>query len=291
MPRSMTGYGAAEGPLAGGHLAIEIRTVNHRHFSAQLRLPAALLPQEQDIRSQLRGQIERGHVTLTARWSEEPPAAAAVKVNLPRARAIVEALTRLKDGLGLGGDIDVHLIARQPDVLLPAESDAAPVAPGELFELLDRAVRALGLMREREGEALGGELVRLLSVLERSADRVAARAPQRLDAERERLRRSVADLLDGRRLDEDRLAQEVALLADKLDITEELVRLRTHVSACRAALQEDAAVGRRLAFLGQEMLREVNTIGSKANDAEIAQAVVGMKGTLEKFREQVDNLE
>ena len=118
-----------------------------------------------------------------------------------------------------------------------------------------------------------------------------ARAPERLIAERDRLRRSVREILDGRSIDDTRLAQEIALLADRLDITEELMRLKTHVDACRAALVARESVGRRLGFLGQELLREINTIGSKANDAVITQAVIEMKGELEKFREQVENVE
>jgi uncharacterized protein (TIGR00255 family) len=146
-------------------------------------------------------------------------------------------------------------------------------------------------MRSEEGAALTADLRRRLAELESGAATVAGRAPARLVAERDRLRGATAQLLDGRQLDESRLAVEIALLADKLDVTEELVRLEAHCRAFRDALESDAAVGRRLSFLGQEMLRETNTIGSKANDAEIAHAVIGMKGVLEQIREQVENLE
>jgi uncharacterized protein (TIGR00255 family) len=157
--------------------------------------------------------------------------------------------------------------------------------------VLEAAVEAALAMRQREGTALARELERHLAVIEEHAGRVADRAPGRLLAERDRLRRSVAELLDQRPMDDTRLAQEIALLADRLDITEELTRLRTHLEAGRAALRESGGVGRRLGFLGQEMLREINTVGSKANDAAIAQAVIEMKGELEKFREQVENIE
>ena len=146
-------------------------------------------------------------------------------------------------------------------------------------------------MRAREGEALTTELRHRLDLLERSAEQIAARAPERLVRERDRLRTAVAQLLDGRSVDEQRLAQELAFLADKLDITEEVVRFRAHVAAARAALETDQPIGQRLGFLAQELGREVNPMGSKAGDAEIAQTVITMKGELEKFREQLENLE
>jgi uncharacterized protein (TIGR00255 family) len=138
---------------------------------------------------------------------------------------------------------------------------------------------------------LGTELVHRLDLLERSAQQIAAHAPERLVRERDRLRAAVIQLLDGRSVDEERLAQELAFLADKLDITEELVRFRAHLATAREAVAADEPVGKRLGFLAQEVGREVNTMGSKAGDAVIAQVVIAMKGELEKFREQLENLE
>jgi uncharacterized protein (TIGR00255 family) len=287
----MTGYGAAEGSLSGGHVAVEIRTVNHRHFSAQLRLPSALAPWEVEIRNRVRERIGRGHVTLTVRWVEEPPEATALTVDLARARAIVDAVSELKKRLDLPGEIDLAFVARQPDVLVPPDARDLALERDELFPVLDAALDALDVMRTREGTALAEELERLLKAIEGETGRVSARAPERLAAERDRLHRSVAELLDGRSLNDERLEQEIAILADKLDVTEELVRLRTHIAACREALGEEGEVGRRLTFLGQEMLREVNTVGSKANDGVIARSVVRLKAELEKLREQVENLE
>jgi uncharacterized protein (TIGR00255 family) len=145
--------------------------------------------------------------------------------------------------------------------------------------------------RSAEGEALTTDLHVRLVVLREALARVEARAPERAVAERERLKNAVAELLDGRQLDPDRLSQEIALLADKLDVTEETVRLRTHLDTVEEVLGLDVPVGRRLAFLGQEMLREINTIGSKANDVAITDDVIAMKGEVEKIREQVENLE
>src|SRR5437899_1220421 len=187
----MTGFGSAEGKVLGGRLSIEIRSVNHRYFNPQLKLPFELGGVEGPLRERLRHLLQRGHVTVSARWIRAPQRAAA----------------------------------------------------------------------------------------------------ERLTAELARLKKAVAELAAGVQIDAQRLAVEVALMADRVDITEELVRLRTHLAACRTALASDGAVGKQLGFLAQELLREVNTIGSKANDAGIAQTVIAMKGELEKLREQLDNLE
>lgn len=291
MVKSMTGFGVADAPVGGGRLQVEVRSVNHRHFNLQLTVPNELQRLEGEIRDRLRDRIARGHVTVAARWLEEPARAGAIRLNLERARQVAAALRQLKAVLNLSGDIDLGWVARQSDVLLPAESEQAPLEAADVMVVMDAAAEAMLAMRRVEGAALGAELERLLLSLERQLAVVEQRAPQRLMAERERLRTSVAALLDGRSPDEARLAQEIALLADKLDITEEVVRLKAHIAACRAALQRDEAGGRQLGFLGQEMLREINTIGSKANDAAIAHAAVAMKGELERFREQVENVE
>ena len=171
-----------------------------------------------------------------------------------------------------------------------AQASAMPAAvPASAIVAL--SVRSCRAMRAREGAALAAELERLLSAMEGHVKVIDARAPERLVRERDRLRASVAELLDGRTVDEQRVAQEIAFLADRLDITEELVRFSAHVAACREALRGTQAVGKQLGFLAQELGREVNTMGSKANDATIQQHVIAMKGELEKFREQLENLE
>jgi uncharacterized protein (TIGR00255 family) len=167
----------------------------------------------------------------------------------------------------------------------------AEITWSEVEPVVAQAGAECRAMRAREGEALTAELRHRLELLERVAGSIAERAPERLTRERNRLKAAVAELLDGRTVDEDRLAQELAFLADKLDITEELVRFQAHVTAAREALATDKPVGKQLGFLAQELGREVNTMGAKAADAEIAQLVIAMKGELEKFREQLENLE
>jgi len=287
----MTGFGSAEGNVLGGRLSIEIRSVNHRYYNPQLKLPFELGGVEGPLRERLRQLLERGHVTVSARWIDAPQRDGAVAVDLTRARQLVAAAKELKKRLKLKGEVDLAFVARQPEVLTPHQDGVATAHWSEVEPIAERAVRELLAMRAREGAALAAELDGRLRALETGAATIERRAPERLTAELGRLKKAVAELAAGVQVDEQRLAVEVALMADRVDITEELVRLRTHLAACGEALVSDGAVGKQLGFLAQELLREVNTIGSKANDAGITQTVITMKGELEKFREQLDNLE
>jgi uncharacterized protein (TIGR00255 family) len=286
----MTGFGAAEGTVAEGRLRVEIRTVNHRYFNPQFKLPYDLGGLESELRERLRRLLERGHVALTARWIEAPAAAAGVTLDLERARQVVRALRQLKKSLRLKGEPDLAFVARQPDVLA-VSGDGAMAQWADVQPIVERAAADVLVMREREGRAMAADLLARVDALEAGAQTVERRAPERLTAELSRLRQNVAELANGVHVDEQRLAVEIALLADRVDISEELVRFRTHLAAVRSALTGTGAVGKQLGFLAQELLREVNTMGSKANDAAITQAVIAMKGELERFREQLENLE
>ena len=286
----MTGFGAADGEVAGGRLRLEIRSVNHRHLSVQLKVPSELSDAEGSIRERLRSHFDRGHVTVSGRWVEEPQRSDAVTVDVERARALVGALRKLGRDLKLTGKVDLATVARLPEVVRVARAEASPDGSG-LLALLDRAAVSCVAAREREGAALCADLLARLDALAAQARQVAAAAPERLVRERDRLAAAVRELAGGVAVDPARLSQEIAYLADRLDITEELVRFEAHVAAMREALAGSDAAGRRLSFLLQEMGREVNTIGSKANDAGIAAAVITMKTELEKLREQVENLE
>lgn len=290
MPHSMTGFGAAEGPVAGGRLRVEIRTVNHRYFNLSLKLPQDLGALENEFRDTLRKEFERGHVTVSVRWVEYPETTANTAINLERAQAVVARLRELKGALDLPGEIDLTMIARHAEVFANSTEEAPALLWSEIGPVVAGAVAACQGMREREGAALADELRHRLLVLEGEARVIAARAPERIVRERDRLRVSVASLLDGKIADETRIAQEIAFLADKLDITEELVRFEAHIAACREVLAGSGPKGKQLGFLAQELGREVNTMGSKANDAIITQQVILMKGELEKFREQLENL-
>jgi len=289
----MTGFGAAEDRVSSGRLRIEIRTVNHRFFNPQLKLPADLAGIEIEMRERLRELLERGHVAVTARWMETPSAETGVTVDLARAKQVVAAAQQLKKKLKLKGTVDLAFVARQPDVLTLANGRGVekPVKWDDVKAIVERAALDVVAMREREGAALAAELTTRLDALDAGARVVEEQAPLRLKAEHERLKKAVAELTEGSDVDDQRLALEVALLADRVDITEELVRFRSHTAAARAALGSKQPVGKQLGFLAQELLREVNTMGSKANDARITQTVIAMKGELEKLREQLENLE
>jgi uncharacterized protein (TIGR00255 family) len=287
----MTGFGAAEGSIAGRRLRVEIRTVNHRYFNLSAKLPNDLTIFEGELRERLRRDFDRGHLSVQARWTESIDGETSFTVDLDRARTVTARLREMQALLGLGGEVTVELVARQPDVLSCAANGTGEVAWSEVEPVVAQAGAECRAMRAREGQALTVELGHRLDLMEQGARAIAARGPERLTRERDRLRAAVAELLDGRTVNEERLAQELAFLADKLDITEELVRFRAHMAAARQALAADKPVGKQLGFLAQELGREVNTMGAKAGDAEIAQLVIAMKGELEKFREQLENLE
>jgi uncharacterized protein (TIGR00255 family) len=287
----MTGFGAAEGAVAGGWIRFEIRTVNHRHFNLATKLPAELAVLEGELRERLRREFDRGHVAVQGRWTEYPAAAGGFAVDVERARLVTERLRELQSALGLAGEITVELVARQSEVITSAAGGVAEIPWAEVEPIVATAATECRAMRAREGEMLVAELRHRLDLLETSGERVAVRAPERLVRERDRLRGAVAELLDGKPVDDARLAQEIAFQADRLDITEELVRFRSHIGAAREALAAPKPAGKQLGFLAQELGREVNTMGAKANDAEIAHEVVAMKGELEKLREQLENLE
>jgi uncharacterized protein (TIGR00255 family) len=290
----MTGFGAAEGAAGGGRIRFEIRTVNHRHLSVQLKTPSEMSAYEAELRERLRKHFERGHASVSARWVETPEAeGGGIEIDMDRAKAVVKALRDVGKKLKIKGDIDLATVARIPEVVKVSFAEKT-VAIEDVMPILDAAAKACVKMREREGAALVKDLLARLKILSDKVELIAGRAPQRLVAEKERLTKNVQELAGAIALDQGRLAQEIAHIADRLDITEELVRFSAHVEAVKHALSgkgDVAAVGKQLGFLLQELGRETNTIGSKANDAAIAEAVIAMKGELERMREQIENLE
>ncbi len=291
MAQSMTGFGAAEGSVGGGVIRIELKSVNHRYLSMSFKAPGEIVSFEADVRERLRRDFERGHVTVSIRWLESPSAERAQEADPAGVAAAFARLASIADAAGRPrSEITLDLLMRQPDLF--ASADDTPALEWAAIEsVLARAIEALRETRVREGVALVAELEGRISALHGHAEAVRLLAPERLVRERDRLRTAVQILLDGRSVDEQRLNQELAFLAERLDITEELVRLEAHVAACRTVLTGAKPAGKQLGFLAQEMGREVNTIGSKANDAAIQHLAVEMKGELERFREQLENLE
>lgn len=290
MIRSMTGFGTAEGPVGSSRVSVEVRSVNHRFFSPSIKLPSSLSRWETEVREALRKSISRGHVTVTAR--AERAASAAAAIDEAKFGAYVERLRDLKERYVLGGDIDLATVLRMPDVIA-SDNGREEGTPAELVAIVERAVLALAASREAEGERLSKFLFDRIALIEAAVDRLAARAPQRVIEQRDRLKAAIEELAAGVHVDEQRMTQEIAILADRLDVGEELDRFRSHLTAFREAIRGDTSdgVGKRLGFLLQELLREANTTGSKANDAVMTREVVGIKEELERIREQVENLE
>lgn len=289
----MTGFGAAEGVVGRARVSVEVRTVNHRFFNPSIKLPAAFARWEGEVREALRRRIARGHATLTAHVHRDPDAGVGV-VDETRFAAYVARLSELKARYAMPGEVDMGTVLRLPAVVVAEGEDLPAEADGtQLVAVVEAALGALSAMREAEGTRLAAFLVQRLALVEQAVDRIAVRVPERVIASRDRLREAVRTLTDGVAIDEQRLAQEIALLADRLDVAEELDRFRSHLAACRATLAEGApeGVGKRLGFLAQELVREANTTGSKANDGPIVHEVVLIKEELERIREQVDNLE
>lgn len=289
MINSMTGFGAAEGSSGNTRIAVEVRSVNHRFFNPSLKLPGALSPLEGELREILRTRIGRGHVTLTVRT--ETDSTVAPGINEERFEQALTALRALQVKHGLPDNPDLATILRIPGVL-GSSGESAELDPEAVRRTVCLAVDALEEMRETEGTKLTAFLREHLDIIGKALETVARRAPERLAEQRTRLQRSVQELLGEVAADETRVAQEIAILADKLDITEELNRFGAHLEAFRKTLSSPDAdgVGKRLGFILQEMLRETNTIGSKANDAAILAVIVSVKEELERLREQVENV-
>lgn len=292
MIRSMTGFGEAELETAGGTLSVQVRTVNHRHFNVHFRAPEALERWESEITTILRERIARGHVRYRLDVSGGPGAEVALQVDHERVRAYVAGLRELQETHGIAGELDLGALLRLGDVFRVGPPAGEGVTLEDVAAVTRRTIEGVIETRAAEGAALLEDLTASLGAIDGALDVIAERAPERLERERDRLRAAVAELAESVEADEERLAREIAYVAERWDINEEIVRLRAHLAGFRETLDEGPGpVGKRLSFWVQEMHREANTIGSKANDAQITAQVVEMKTAIEKIREQVENIE
>ena len=296
MIRSMTGYGEAERETPAGRLRAEARAVNHRYFSLNLRMGRGVDRYEPQIREWLRALLPRGHVNFSLRLetADAEGDEIALRVDEVRARQYLRLLRSLKEELGLPGEVDLSLLSRFTDLVVDdAEVEQQVPDAASVQAVTEAAARAVIAMREDEGVRLRVDLEERLASIETTLVRIAELAPARLVNERDRMRRVVAELLEGVPLDEDRIAREIAYIAERWDISEELVRLRSHIELFRETLADETVepVGKRLSFLTQEMNRETNTIGSKANDAAVEHQVIAIKDEIERLREQIENVE
>ncbi len=288
---SMTGFGRWETRISGLSLTVEIRSVNHRYFETSLRLPGALASFEEEIRGILQSSLDRGRVSVTIEMSGGDERERYVP-DPERVKAYVSLARDLVKKHGLPGGLDVATLLQLPDVLVrrTAEVEGAQLWP-HVEKGVRKALREMMQMRRREGRTLAADLRKRLAGIRKGLTRVEKMAARRAPAAARELRRRLEKLLGDVPLNEDRVAQEAAALADRLDCTEEIVRARSHVDQFLRFLSEGGAVGRKLNFLLQELHREVNTVGSKANDAAISREVVLLKEEVERLREQVQNLE
>lgn len=295
MVRSMTGFGEAERDTPVGRLRVEIKTVNHRFFNASVRTPPGFDRFEHVVQGWLREHVTRGHVNCSISLDRSAVAGDTdPALDLERASKYRDALERLKDALELEGTVDVAQVARFGDIFrTPDAGEDHAIEVDDLEAVVKEALTGVITMRDAEGARTHTDLVGRLDALDAEIDVVEGRAPDRLVAERDRLRQAIRELAESDQVDEDRLAREMAYLAEKWDINEEIVRFRAHVEAFRDAVTPASPepVGKRLGFILQEMHREANTIGSKANDLEITAASVAMKEEIERLREQLENVE
>jgi uncharacterized protein (TIGR00255 family) len=289
--RSMTGFGLGEVPLGSGKLGIEIRGVNHRFLDVRVRVPREMAELAGFVEQVAREHLTRGRYEVAMRL--EGTTLGAPVLDRERARAAYKALAELRDELAPGSEVPLSLLGAIPDLFVSSVEREADMVREATRRAFAGANAALDQMRAREGAALSEDLVRRLQHIRRLAREIERRAPEVLDAHRKRLRERADRLRITAEIDVDggRLEQEIAMFAERCDITEELTRLESHCAQLAALLGSDEAIGRRLDFLLQEMAREANTVGAKSPDAQISHSIVEVKAEIERMREQVQNVE
>ncbi len=292
MIRSMTGYGREEQQLDGMNIIVELKSVNHRYFEYGSRLPYAYGFLDERLKKFLQSRISRGKVDVSV-WIQTVDAPGSeVTVNFDLAEGYVKAMRELAERLGLREDISVTALSRYPDILTVTKAAADEDAIWAAVEkVAAAAVDKFTAMREREGEKLREDILSRADTILAAVEMIEKRSPETVRLHMEKVEARMRELLDGATVDEQRLLTEAAIFADKVAVAEETVRLRSHIDQLRQMVSGDDAIGRKLDFLVQEMNREINTTGSKAQDAEMARIVVDVKAEIEKIREQIQNIE
>ena len=291
MLHSMTAFGRGEAGADGYRFTVELRTLNHRFCDVRIKLPRKYSDFEEDIKKKVSSEFSRGRIEVSVLADDTLDKVQHLTVDTELAKTYKRLLLFLQEELGLEGDLRLESLLNFRDLFAFQEDEESRGKAWSVVETaLDQAVSGCLLMRQEEGEAIASDLNGRLNQLEALTGEVETRAPFVVEDIRDRLQKRIQDLLETE-LDETRLAQEVAFFAEKSDITEEVVRFQSHIQQFRDLLEASGSRGRQLEFLLQEMHREVNTIGSKANDLEIAQKVIQMKTELERLREQLQNVE
>lgn len=292
MLKSMTGYGRSEGTVNGRHIVFEVKSVNHKYFECSARITRGCLFLEERLKAHLQEQAARGKFDVFLQVENVEGPGAVVEVNHALAGAYLRALRELKDQYQLPGEVDAAMLSRYPDVFTVRK---APEDEEALWQAVQAvagpAITSLLQMRQAEGRRLEQDIREKCAAILTLVEQVEARAPETVRQYQERLQARIQEMLGESRFDEQRVLTEVAVFADKVAIDEETVRLRSHFNQLDALLSAGGPVGRKIDFLVQEMNREVNTIGSKCVNPEIAHLVVDIKSEIEKIREQVQNVE
>ena len=292
MVKSMTGFGRAETDGREARISVEIRSVNHRYLDMSLRTPRCLAAVEGQIRGIVKKYVQRGKLDLTIQMVFHDIGGSLLSYNEALAGEFVSYARQISQAYDLPFDLTAGKVAAFPEVLVTGDASLDDEALWELVkEPLEEACRKFSDAREREGKHLAEDLLAKLDLLEGLVEKVQERSPQILEAYQARLRQKLDDVLGQAGLDENRIAAEVIIYADKICNDEETVRLMSHIHGMRAMLQKEEGIGRKLDFLAQEMNREANTILSKSADLEVSNLAIEIKTEIEKIREQVQNLE
>ncbi|KPJ60484.1 MAG: hypothetical protein AMJ42_01425 [Deltaproteobacteria bacterium DG_8] len=292
MLKSMTGYGRAESVVRGEKIVVEVRSNNHRYCDICLRIPQKCSPLENEIKRLILNRISRGRIDLSIQFGSEEEEESNLELNIPLAQRYYLLLKQLKESLQLPGEITLNDILTQKDVIISQFTTQNQVYEWEVLkDPLSSALDELVKMRKAEGSLLREDFLSRLKGIEHMLDKIKSISNSAFRDQQRDLREKIRALCNNIEIDESRLAQEVAYLVEKSDITEELVRVQSHLIQFKSWLYSEDAIGRRLDFLIQEIHREVNTIGSKSFHAEISLKVVEIKNELERIREQVQNIE
>lgn len=290
--KSMTGYGKGEAAGANRKVTIEIKSVNNRFLDINTRFPKSLSYVEDVVKKKIQEIVKRGTLDVYYTYEVTGETDKVVETDVPLAAEYLTAMRKIRDEFGLPDDITTMSLVRMQDVLVVTAAEENRDEIKELFEsAAAEAVRSLDAMRTTEGKSVQADLAKLVGNIIVSLKKVVVRAPSVVTEYKEKLSKRIADLLDSPAIDEARIATEVAVFADKCDINEEISRLTSHIDQFTKALESNEPQGRRLDFLSQEMNREINTMGSKANDLELSKLVIEMKNELEKIKEQIRNVE
>ncbi len=292
MISSMTGYGRAEVVVEGITAIVELRSVNSRYLEVNSRLPRTLSQRENDVKEVVRQKLNRGKVNVNVTVEHASNGTVPIKIDKPTAKAYYRLLNDLRKTVKLKEKVSLEHLLKFSDIIKAEESEDAGEAEWEVVtRALTTALDDLNTMRRNEGSELKKDFMMRLSGMEERVNEIERLSRERIPEERQRLNERVRQIVDEGKIDPARLELEIVLLADKLDVTEECVRFRSHVKFFADALDGGESAGRKLNFLIQEMNREINTIGSKSNDTAIAHTVVGVKEELERIREQLQNIE